>query len=721
VNEVATTLEQDSATATKSWDRVGLAVIGIVIAWNMWQLRATANAVAYLNDSAMHEQMVRFATQALQNFHLPMTQWYPYLNLGSPQFLHYQGLAATLAGGLGLLFSPNGVFRWSLYLLLVLWPIAIYFSAKIMRLSRGARLAATLLSPFLISAPLVGYEQKAYIWVGFGLWAQLCASWALPFAWAFTWRALDDRRHAFKAVFFIALAAGLHFETGYMAFGALVILPFVIPKQLRTRLKNAVVVFVGAVLCTAWLSVPLLLNRQWAAINTAIAPTGLVRGYGARQDLAWLFTGRLFDAGRLPIITICVALGFLAAIVKWKHDPLGRALVLLFSVFFLISWGPTTWGPLIDIVPGHADIYFRRFEMSVSLSGILLSGYGVAWLGALVRQVLQRDPVESEQRSRGVVRVLLSQSALALSILAVALVIPSLHTIDAFNSSDIGTQRHYQAVLDPAIQPLIKYVKEANNGRVYAGMPGNWGASFTVGYVPVFEYLANQDVDEVGFTLRTASLMEQAEPFFDQSNPADYPLFGVRYLLLPPKMAPPVPARFLMGSAAYRLYEVANSGYFSVITVTGSLDENKGTVAAQSPLVLSTDLFATHRDYAVHWNKADRDVSAPQPTTSTAPGVVVSSHASLVQGTATVTVAMARPGSLMLSASYDPGWQVTVDGKPVATQMVAPALVAAAVPAGVHTVTFTYQGFQWYLELGLLALFGFWWTWRRSRKARTPN
>lgn len=53
----------------------------------------------------------------------------------------------------------------------------------------------------------------------------------------------------------------------------------------------------------------------------------------------------------------------------------------------------------------------------------------------------------------------------------------------------------------------------------------------------------------------------------------------------------------------------------------------------------------------------------------------------------------------MLSTSFDPGWTATVDGRARATQMVAPALVATAVPAGVHAIMFRYQGFQGYPEL----------------------
>jgi hypothetical protein len=65
-------------------------------------------------------------------------------------------------------------------------------------------------------------------------------------------------------------------------------------------------------------------------------------------------------------------------------------------------------------------------------------------------------------------------------------------------------------------------------------MPSNWGQDFTVGSVPVFKYLESRDVDEVGYTLRTASLMTGPEYYFDDRDASDYRLFGIRYLILPP-------------------------------------------------------------------------------------------------------------------------------------------------------------------------------------------
>ena len=72
--------------------------------------------------------------------------------------------------------------------------------------------------------------------------------------------------------------------------------------------------------------------------------------------------------------------------------------------------------------------------------------------------------------------------------------------------------------------------------------PSIWGQEFTVGYVPVYKYIESQDIDEVAYTVPSLSLMLDPEIEFDEDDPADYALFGVRYMLLPTGMAPPVPA-----------------------------------------------------------------------------------------------------------------------------------------------------------------------------------
>jgi len=60
---------------------------------------------------------------------------------------------------------------------------------------------------------------------------------------------------------------------------------------------------------------------------------------------------------------------------------------------------------------------------------------------------------------------------------------------------------------------------------------------------------------------------------------------------------------------------------------------------------------------------------------------------------------MRQPGVAVLSASYDPGWTATVNGRPQPIRMVAPALVAVDVPAGTDHVVFRYHGYGDYPAL----------------------
>jgi len=97
--------------------------------------------------------MVRFAAGQIRGGHDPLTAWFPYLGLGSPQFLHYQSTPAMLTGLAGLVIGPDAAFRWSLYLLWCLWPVAIYGSARVFGLTRQAAAMAAAVAPLLHSAP----------------------------------------------------------------------------------------------------------------------------------------------------------------------------------------------------------------------------------------------------------------------------------------------------------------------------------------------------------------------------------------------------------------------------------------------------------------------------------------------------------------------------------------------------------------------------------------
>ena len=672
-------------------------LVAAAVGWNLVNLRALLVGVPYLNDSSMHEQMVRFATAQWQAGHLPLTSWFPFLGEGSPQFLHYQSLPAMVTGAAGLVVGPDVAFRWSLYLLLATWPISVFLAARAFGAARPAAAATAAMAPFLVSAPGVGYEQHAYVWTGFGVWTQLWAMWTLPLAWGLSWRAIREGRGYLRAVLFTALTVALHFETGFLALTVLIVWPLVAGRPLRVRLRRAALILGGCLAATAWVTVPLLAQRNWAAINEPLQGTGLVNGYGAHQVLVWLVSGQLLDHGRLPVITVLAAVGFGLAWLAWSSDTDGRGLLIALAICLLFAFGRTTFGSLVDVIPGSSDLFFRRFMMGIQLAALLLAGRGAGWLAA--RGVAVLAPRIAGWRA-GVWPAVACAAG-------VAVLCPAwlqLRRYDRQDSAAIQAQHRADVTQGAQLDRLIDVIRRAGDGRTYAGTPSNWGQTFTVGGVPVVKYLESRDVDEVGYTLRTASLMTDPEYDLDDSDPADYRLFGIRYLILPTGTAPPVPARRTMRAGAYSLWTVPGVGYVATGRVTGHIDAGRADIGARAIPLLRSRLAEAGDYLSVRYGAP----GAPDDRLPTAPGrpstgALRTQHGDLTAGRASATVRMRRAGVVVLSASFDPGWTATVNGRRQPTGMVAPALVSVPVPAGTDHVSFRYVGYRDYPELLALA------------------
>jgi len=695
-------------------------LVGAVSIWNIISLYPMSKVVAYPNDSAMHEQMVRFATANLEAGKAPATQWYPYLNEGSPQFLHYQQLGALLAGAIGTLAGAVTTFHWSTYLLIALWPVVIYASARIFGLPCLAAGIAATCSPFLVSVPGVGYEQKAYLWVGFGMWAQLCASWTLPLAWATTWRAMTDRRWMLPAGLCIVATIGLHFETGYLALAAVVVMPFLVWSHFGTRLRNAGLLLLGSIVGSVWATAPLLINSRWAAVNSYLAPTGLARGYGARQDLLWLVRGQTFDDGRIPVFTVALGVGLVLGLTLFRNFAGMRPAIGMFAVSLLLSFGPTTWGPIADVIPGHTDLFFRRFLIGVQLGGLYLVGLGI-YLGAMWLVGTTEQMVERRSSSSTSPQLNLARNLLAVFVVGIILVpaLVEIRVYDRHNAADIQLQADAESRADPQLAPIVAFLRTHHDGRVFAGSPDTGGDQFRIGLVPVYEILANYDIDEVGFTMRTASLMSQPENEFNPGNPVDYRIFGIHYLLLPTGARPCVAAVRTRVSGEFTLWTVPSASYFSLVEPSGVLTQDRATIGRFSIRVLTSDLFGLGRDPVISWHATNQGyhgvawLKGPSVT-----GGVTREMSSTPSGTFSTTVQTKQAAVLVLSSSYDPGWRAEVNGRATPTMAMAPALVGVRVPAGISRVRFVYLGFTGYPELLVGSLLGLAILWLFGRDAK---
>ncbi len=552
------------------------------------------------------------------------------------------------------------------------------------------------------------------MWAGFGVWTQLWASWTLPFAWALTWRAMTDKRFIAPAAALIALTAAFHYETGYLAFGAIPVMALVVRQGIAARLARAGMLAAAALAASVPLVVPLLAYSRWAAINQAVAQGPSASGFGARTTLGWLVTGKVFDSGHLPVISLLAAAGLAVSAARWRRAGPERALAALLFACLALSFGRTTYGSLAAIIPGHADVFFRRFLMGSQLAGIYLAGPGAVAAG---RQATRLAGLARRLTRWRAPRLAWAPGVLV-AVAGVGYLFPAWHYLasyDAVNADLVQAQAYAQASQSQAraAAAMTAVIRAHGPGRAYAGSPLDWRRYPAVGLVPMYEFLESLDIDEVGQNLRTASLMSQPEYRFHPANPGDYALFGIRYVILTASQAahqapakPPPGAVLILRNLLLRVYELPSNSYIRVADTTGTIAASRADIGSQSAPYQASALPGRDKYLTVAYAGArPAPPTLPPGTPATRPpGAVLAEHANLADGTATSTVRLRRRAVVVLAASYDPGWTVTIDGHPAPAEMIAPALTGVTVPPGTYRITFRYTGYTSYPELLALAV-----------------
>ena len=360
-------------------------VVAIAVGYGFFVARAETQVVAYLNDEAYHVGMVEFASTLLRMGRDPLSAWYPLLNLGSPNFLHYQSLPAIVTGAVGIVTGDARTFAWSKYLLLATWPISMYLGSRLLGWGRWTAAAVACASPLIIDAAGVGYGYGSYLWIGWGVWTQLWAMWTLPLAVGFSWQAVTQRRHLVAAVVFTGLTIALHYMTAYPAAIAIVVLGLSGPwtRAFWQRFGRAVVVGALSLGAAAWVLIPVINQGKYAARNEFLQHTVEADSFGARRILSWLVTGQLLDKGRFPILTILLAVGLVACVIRFRRDERYRLLLCLWVVYLVAFFGRPTLGPLINLVPGNKDLFLRRFVCGFDFASLIVIGVGATELARL--------------------------------------------------------------------------------------------------------------------------------------------------------------------------------------------------------------------------------------------------------------------------------------------------------------------------------------------------
>ena len=344
------------------------------------------------------------------------------------------------------------------------------------------------------------------------------------------------------------------------------------------------------------------------------------------------------------------------------------------------------------LVPGHQDIYFRRFAVGFQMAWLLLAGIGlvgaVDWLTRLLRAPSKTRPI------RWAV-VFIVGAAVASGLGAQ---VQRLTSLDGSNQTAIAFQVYGDETSGIQMSALITKMRSLGPGRVFAGNTSGWGAHFTVGEVPVFKYLETQGLDVMVYSPTTTTLMDDPEYYFNPNKLGEYQLLGIRYIVSPSDLRPAVPATPILEQGKYALWEVEGVGYGRVVDTVGSISEDRSNIAPKSLRFMGSTYPAAGQYLTVSYSGAPP--AAPTESAANAdrgvPGRVLSESADPGSGSFTFHVDLARRAVVVLSETYDPGWNAYVDGRRAPTEMLAPALVGVEVGPGLHTVNFEYTGFSAY-------------------------
>jgi Gpi18-like mannosyltransferase len=702
------TADQDSTRSVARW--IPLSLVGLSALFGLIVLEGETRYAQNQNDSAFHLLMVRWATGQLHHGRWPFDGWFPYFALGSSFFHHYQSLPHTLTAFLANVTGAGdqATYLWFLYLLLALWPIAVYVGARLLDWSNWTAGSAAAISPLLVSTPAYGYEHGSYTWQGYGIYGQLWAMWLLPIAWGLTWRAVARGKNYAAAAVALALTIACHFIAGYLAVLTVGVWVIVLGKAgFVRRVGRAAVATGGGLLVASWVLVPLIGDTKWTARTEYYKGTIFNDSFGAKKTLGWLFTGQIFDGKRgFPIITVLFFLGIVVCIIRARADIRARALLGAFTLSLFLFFGRRTWHRVIDLLPGMGDVQIHRFIMGVHLAGILIAGVGLGWLlRTAYSEVIRRVPgrYASAASAAGTVSLLLCVGALAPAW------IERTH-YDNRGTALIRSQQNYDATDGRNLDRLIDIVKKRHDGRVYAGLRANWGEQYRVGSVPVQAWLADRGVDAIGLVFRTiTSLSTDIEVAFDENNPAQYQMLNIRYMIVPFDRKPTVPAKLIASAGPHRLYEIPTSGYFQVVDRAASVSANRTNIEQATKDFRNSQLALQGIYPSVAFAGAPAlppTYAGTKPPTGPA-GTIITQSNTLQDGVFGATVEARRRAVVLLKATYDPRWTVTVDGLRAKPEMMAPSLVGVEVPPGRHIVTFKYVPYSHYpvlLAIGALTL-----------------
>ncbi len=667
-------------------------------------------------DTAFHGLMIEQASAALADGRSPVDFWIPQLEFGFPQFLYYQHLPhlfvvamhRVLGGSVELLSVFHGV-RW---LLLVAFPLTVYWSARQLDWSPREAAVAAAASSLISGDARFGFEYNSYIWRGFGLYTQLWAMHLSFFAVALLSRVLKTGNGYLSATLCLAALALSQLLYAYMiaVTAVLVLLVHGGPRAWAVRGVRLAMLGLVSLSLSAYMIIPFL--TQQAYLSTFPVLPGASGGFSAIS--AGLFSSSILDHGRWPVLSVLFVLSLVVALpLALRHaDVKARRALLGVVVWAVLCFGARSNGAGSLMLGMYgADVSFR-FIGALELFAILLIGLGGGWLWQQVERLVHRMivPNTSAMSWRAAL------PALPGAVVLLIILIPALRERRAFYASNARWIHQTQTALreDTDLHSVLTSLSALAGegvyaGRAYAGRPNDFGGTMRVGPVlRVADVVKARSLPALVPPYQGLSLNTEMAWQFSDASAAQFDLFDVRYAIVPHDAQVPTFFTPFLQTNSYGVYRVATRGFTSWITAEDRRPARTQTRLLRENVAWLKSEAAEQRSF-IRWDYPADGASVAAVTSP--PSACVqrgqSTDAYVGRDSIVSDVRCDAAGVLLFKTSYHPNWRVTANGVPVHTFMVSPSFLAAEIPSGAQRVIAIYRvtpGKHALLGLGLFVL-----------------
>jgi len=659
-----------------------------------------------LNDNVFHYGLVLRMHDAIKSGETFWDCWVPYWLMGFPVFHYYQFLPHFLVViiyyVLGKSVDLFTLFKIIQYLLLSTFPVSIYLGLRKLDFTPLEASLSGLTVSLLSTNCLYGWEWESYIWVGFGMFSQLCGMYVMPLALGEVYRCINTGKGYFRAVFFLCFDFLCHFFFGYIVSLLSFYIIFTVPekKKIFYKFKNLSVIALFSFLVLMHILIPFFLHREYHS-QSVYDPYWKWYSYGMELVLKKFFNGELLDNKRFPVLTILALAGFLISLSRNREHYRTAWFVFLFG--FLTFFGKPFWGEFIKILfPMGESLHIHRVINIFDLGSVMLFGIGLAWLWQKIDYLKNRN-------------------RLFISILLTFLILlPAFYNRFNYSRDNLYWIKDGETKLSqdvPDFSSVMKSMKNLDYVRVYPGLRASWGNGLKVGSVQVYSMLPVNKINALSYLPFTWSLNADIQCFFDESRYSHYRLFNIGYVLCDPNMKFPPFAAEIEKKGKYSLRHIKDTGYFDLIDVPVLVKGNKNSVWVANLMWLRSNYVDKGQHMAIDFentlnpsdfkrtivmkdritfieNQKEKNLFSENIFNGDYPftgerGKILSVFTDGFKYEAHVVAE--KECYLLFKMTYHPNWHVTVDGKEADKIQVSPYFTGVKILKGNHKVNFYYD------------------------------